>query len=129
MKDSDLLFIPVVSPPAISFARSASISLVPIGRLHSSRKYFLSPAWFKKITPWMRSSFNFLRSSPLRSVGNFCWIQSNSLSASHFFISSIVGFVWLACSIYVLEMERIPWRLIGRRDVDVTSEVERRDGE
>jgi hypothetical protein len=125
-KDSNLLFILAFSP-LISLASFASITLVPIGRLHSFLKNFASPA-SKKTSPEMRAAFNFLRSSPLSRFGCLCWIHSSRSSLSHFVISSIVGFVWLAwLGIYVLE--RSPWRLIGRRNVGVTSEVARRDGE
>jgi hypothetical protein len=124
MKDSNLLFILAFSLPVISLARFASITLVPIGRLHSFLKNFASPA-IKKTSPEMHAAFNFLRSLSSSRFGCLCWIHSSSLSPSHFFISSIVGFVWLAwLGIYVLE--RSPWRLIGRRNVGVISEVARR---
>jgi len=125
MKDSNLLFIPAVSPPTISLDRFASTTLVPIDRLHLSSKNSALPACIKKASPEMRAAFNFLISSPLSSFGRFCWTHLSRSSSSHAFISSVVGFVWLAClESYV--PERSPRRLIGRRDVGV-SEVEKRE--
>src|SRR5579871_2951147 len=101
MKDSDLLFAPAVSTPAISFARSASLSLVPIGRLHLFSKKSTSPACFKKVAPSMSAFLNFSTLSLLSAFGRSCWIHSSSSSASNSFIPSIMGFAWLVCEVYM----------------------------
>src|SRR3954466_14917814 len=93
VKDSNLLFISTVSPPAISLARSASSPLIPIGRLHSFLKNPTSPACFTKKPPRINAALNFSRLSPPSNPGRFCWMHLSSSLSSHFLSPR----VWALC--------------------------------
>jgi len=80
--------LPAVS--AISLTRSASLTLVPMGRLQL-RKNSRSPPYLKKVAPSMSASLNVSSLSPWSAFGRSRWNHSSSSTESNSFISSNVS--------------------------------------